>query len=527
MTKAADLSKTGSLVNSSGQIDLTTGVTGTLPAANGGTGTTSFPAPGTSGNVLQSNGSAWTSAAFSAGFSGATTTSSATNVTLTSSSTQVQLVTMTASGLSVVLPDATTCTKGGVIFSIVNNGTIPFNVTDSTGYAYDTLTPSQASSYFLDDNSTAAGRWSTATNKSMFQTITASPLANNQGLVVALSDTSGVVVRPSTPYIYATAYTLSGTTFTWGTETTIYTNPSGTSNSLFELIKLTDTTFLVTFSRSYATSRSDGMAVACSVSGTTITPGTAVTIQASAGNSQAVNFHFTLRFSSTVLLAIYEYYSSGNYGNYYNPLSISGTTITVGSQGTWTVVGANNYLLPMFACKVSSTTALLGYYKPNLGTYGPVVVVMSGSTVSSFTETTTNNFGVIYGYSWSPSTDVAYVYSTQSTDAYKWTVSGTTVTQNNAGTISPSLFSGAIPPVGYNAQIVKQVVSSPYLLGSSTSYATVYSVPGATPSVTYGAYIANASTATKPTCNVVPTSGGALAVLLGDTKTVAIIRGFV
>ena len=35
MTKAADLAKTGSLVNSSGQIDLTTGVTGTLPATIG------------------------------------------------------------------------------------------------------------------------------------------------------------------------------------------------------------------------------------------------------------------------------------------------------------------------------------------------------------------------------------------------------------------------------------------------------------------------------------------------------------
>lgn len=70
MTNAANLSKTGSLVNSSGQIDLTTGVTGTLPAANGGTGTTSFPAPGTSGNVLTSNGSAWTSAAAAAFDSG-------------------------------------------------------------------------------------------------------------------------------------------------------------------------------------------------------------------------------------------------------------------------------------------------------------------------------------------------------------------------------------------------------------------------------------------------------------------------
>jgi hypothetical protein len=41
-------------------ISLTTQVTGTLPAANGGTGLTS---PGTSGNVLTSNGTAWVSSA--------------------------------------------------------------------------------------------------------------------------------------------------------------------------------------------------------------------------------------------------------------------------------------------------------------------------------------------------------------------------------------------------------------------------------------------------------------------------------
>lgn len=40
-------------------VDLATQVTGTLPAANGGTGLT---APGTSGNVLTSNGTTWTSA---------------------------------------------------------------------------------------------------------------------------------------------------------------------------------------------------------------------------------------------------------------------------------------------------------------------------------------------------------------------------------------------------------------------------------------------------------------------------------
>lgn len=60
-------------------VNLATGVTGTLPVANGGTGATSLTtnnvllgngtsavqavAPGTAGNVLTSNGTTWTSAA--------------------------------------------------------------------------------------------------------------------------------------------------------------------------------------------------------------------------------------------------------------------------------------------------------------------------------------------------------------------------------------------------------------------------------------------------------------------------------
>lgn len=70
--------KSNGTVLSSGQVDLTTNVTSTLPVGNGGTGTTSltannvilgngasavsFVAPGTSGNLLTSNGTTWTSA---------------------------------------------------------------------------------------------------------------------------------------------------------------------------------------------------------------------------------------------------------------------------------------------------------------------------------------------------------------------------------------------------------------------------------------------------------------------------------
>lgn len=56
VTSSGNLTLGGTLSN----VDLATQVTGTLPAANGGTGITS---PGTSGNVLTSNGSAWVSSA--------------------------------------------------------------------------------------------------------------------------------------------------------------------------------------------------------------------------------------------------------------------------------------------------------------------------------------------------------------------------------------------------------------------------------------------------------------------------------
>ena len=74
MTQAFNLSQLGNTINSSGQVSLTAGVTGTLPVANGGTNSTATPtnggvgygtgtahaytAAGTSGYILQSTGAA-------------------------------------------------------------------------------------------------------------------------------------------------------------------------------------------------------------------------------------------------------------------------------------------------------------------------------------------------------------------------------------------------------------------------------------------------------------------------------------
>jgi len=95
LSKLADVATGNALISGGvgvapayGKIGLTTHVTGTLPVANGGTGTTTLTAnnvllgngtsalqvvaPGTSGNVLTSNGTTWTSSASSASLLGDT-----------------------------------------------------------------------------------------------------------------------------------------------------------------------------------------------------------------------------------------------------------------------------------------------------------------------------------------------------------------------------------------------------------------------------------------------------------------------
>lgn len=79
MTQAFNLSQLANNLNTSGQLDATDGLYGAIPVGNGGTGATTIAAnnvvlgngtspvqavaPGTSGNVLTSNGTTWQSTA--------------------------------------------------------------------------------------------------------------------------------------------------------------------------------------------------------------------------------------------------------------------------------------------------------------------------------------------------------------------------------------------------------------------------------------------------------------------------------
>ena len=125
------LAPTGGPITSSGNITLA----GTLVAANGGTGLT---APGTSGNVLKSNGSAWTSAAEAAGYPAPTligvsgTVASATFQVATAGSITITLPASPSAGDYVVVKDGTGA-AATTNFTVARNGSnIAASATDLT-----------------------------------------------------------------------------------------------------------------------------------------------------------------------------------------------------------------------------------------------------------------------------------------------------------------------------------------------------------------------------------------------------------
>jgi len=116
-------------------VNLTSQVTGTLPPANGGTGLT---APGTSGNVLKSNGSAWISAAEAAGYPAPTligvsgTVASATFQVATAGSITITLPASPSAGDYVVVKDGTGA-AATTNFTVARNGSnIAASATDLT-----------------------------------------------------------------------------------------------------------------------------------------------------------------------------------------------------------------------------------------------------------------------------------------------------------------------------------------------------------------------------------------------------------
>jgi hypothetical protein len=226
VTSSGDLTLGGTLSG----VNLATQVTGTLPVANGGTGATTltannvilgngtsaplFVAPGTTGNVLTSDGTTWASSTPAAGFS-----TSADNTF-----TGTQTFSGTSAKLAIVLNDAA---EVATVSATAATGTIAYDITTQSVLFY---------------TSNASANW-TVNFRASSGTSLNTALATGQSVTVAFLVTQG-----------ATAYfnnvvqvdgTTSGVTTRWIGGAPTAGNASGIDSYRYLIIRTGSSTFTV------------------------------------------------------------------------------------------------------------------------------------------------------------------------------------------------------------------------------------------------------------------------------------------
>jgi hypothetical protein len=422
------------------------------------------PAPSTSGNVLTSNGTTWTSATPASSAGGATQTTTGSTITLTSSSNRVQEITPTAN-IIVTLPNATTLSKGTPIFTISNVGTTAYTITVNLngGSSIYYLSAGVGITLALSNNSTSDGTWEINTlplltgqgafaqfdsnNVDTSSYVTPNGYGTGKAWNMALSSTTVLTVyrRASNSYLYAVAGTISGSTITYGTPVLVSSAIAGVSNASWMAVGLSSTTALVMASSTTTAQVAYGL----NISGNTITVSTA-------SSAYTVNYVYTngiSKLNSTQCLI--AHWNSGTTQYQFNTITHNGTSApTFGTVSAATTDAVGNVvvlaLIPLtatttFVAYESSTNFILGRVITTSGASAPT---LSTSLVTTIAAGGLQNYCNVVPYS---ATEVAFINGAGTTS---FTISGTTVTfQANNTTLTGTTLS-YMTPIGWGSSTV-------------------------------------------------------------------------
>lgn len=357
-----------------------------------------------------------------------------TATTLVAASERVRPVAMTTDAQAVTLPDATTLSEGGPVFVLPNTGSRPFILRANGGTMLSAILPGGVAECYLRDNSTAAGSWTVSgrdlspaaiigdftLTSTLTQNVDASVrLTDNLSLhfarnasghpfVVAVDSTPGASAVGTPVLIVASNFSVqeayrvtSSKAFIWlsstgggyniavsGVTCTVSTNTGGAPGGTFT--GLPTSVLLGASSDILVTMTLSSGVIAAGVkdlSGVNPGTGTGATIVASGGQALVGLYEV----SDTTALALYVD-DSGTPGTPFSirgvVLSLSGTTITVGtSAGLNDVISSTGTNGPP-ACQHAAGLYTLGYYQASGTLLRAVGITVSGTTVTFGTPVT-------------------------------------------------------------------------------------------------------------------------------------------
>lgn len=339
--------------------------------------------------------------------SGVTSVTTATGMTTLTSTATLLKITPASYGVAVTLPDATTCSVGGPLHIIDNRGAYPVRVLNSAGTLLGFIFAGVVSHVSLIDNSTDAGVWTVENSElvgasAQLLTTNISSLSSVTfgGSTINLGSGRELIVggNPAASAIYGVVY--DSTTNTFGAVTLIRSASAvGNATCYASALVSTDKVLVASCPSSGGTAFE---AVVLTISGTTITVNTAATATLSAAMTGFADGCGLIAVGSSFVCS----YTVATPAAQIRALSISGTTVTIGSA---TVLAGSVYGLIQASGSIviamSATNGANVVYAPytvsgstlSAGTAATVTTTCNSSIAAKFAPLGTRWFSNFYG----------------------------------------------------------------------------------------------------------------------------------